>query len=114
MPRISTEEFRQLRRGNAHSCKISPTARVLLNIRLFAGRLLGWDHQPATERGAFATRLTTADPLESLVPPGTPVRNVNRFTRLYMSLIDPFRKHIVYPSLLLAIRTTWDRTFGAA
>jgi hypothetical protein len=42
------------------------------------------------------------------------VRNVNRFTRLYMSLIDPFRKHIVYPSLLLAIRTTWDRTFGAA
>jgi hypothetical protein len=29
-----------------------------------------------------------------------------------MSLIDPFRKHIVYPSLLRSVRATWDTTFG--
>jgi hypothetical protein len=153
---ITLNDF--LRRGNAHSCKMSPTARALLNIRLFAGRLLRGDRQPATDGEAFATRLTTADRLESLVPPGTPeglfrtvyrfeneqllelinrtahaaalsalvetanayrfyfgvyVRNISRFTPLYMSLIDLFRKHIVYPSLLRSVRA-WDTTFGAA
>ena len=40
------------------------------------------------------------------------VQNVSRFTRVYMALIDPFRKLIVYPSLLRSIRATWDRVFG--
>jgi hypothetical protein len=40
------------------------------------------------------------------------VRNVSRFTPLYMSLIDPFRKHIVYPPLLRTVRATWDTTFA--
>jgi hypothetical protein len=31
-----------------------------------------------------------------------------------MALIDPFRKLIVYPSLLRSVRTTWNRTFGTA
>jgi hypothetical protein len=31
-----------------------------------------------------------------------------------MSLIDPFRRLIVYPSLLRSVRTTWNRTVGAA
>jgi len=138
---------------------MSPISRALLNIRLFAGRVFGWDRQPATDGKAFATRLTTADRLESLVPPGTPeglfrtvyrfeneqllelinrtahaaalsalvetanayrfyfavyVRNASRFTPLYMSVIDPFRKHIVYPSLLRSVRATWETTFGAA
>jgi Protein of unknown function (DUF2867) len=152
---ITLNDF--LRRGNAHSPpKMSPIARALLNIRLFAGRLLGWDRQPATDEESFATRLTTADRFESLVPPGTPeglfrtvyrfeneqlrelinrtahaaalsalvetanayrfyfgvyVRNVSRFTPVYMSLIDPFRKYIVYPSLLRSVRATWDTTF---
>jgi hypothetical protein len=43
---------------------------------------------------------------------GVYVRNVNRLTPVYMSLIDPFRKHIVYPSLLRAVRATWIRVFG--
>jgi hypothetical protein len=40
------------------------------------------------------------------------VQNVSRFTRVYMALIDPFRKLIVYPSLLRSVRATWDRVFG--
>jgi hypothetical protein len=31
-----------------------------------------------------------------------------------MALIDPFRKFIVYPSLLRRIRTTWKHTFATA
>jgi hypothetical protein len=41
------------------------------------------------------------------------VRNVGRLTPLYMALIDPFRKLIVYPSLLRSVRTNWSRTVGA-
>jgi hypothetical protein len=44
---------------------------------------------------------------------GVYVRRVSRFTPVYMALIDPFRKWIVYPSLLHSVRATWDRTFGA-
>jgi len=29
-----------------------------------------------------------------------------------MTLIDPFRKLIVYPSLLRSVRATWEQTFG--
>ena len=45
---------------------------------------------------------------------GVYVRSVSRFTPIYMALIDPFRKLIVYPSLLRGIRAKWNRTFGAA
>jgi hypothetical protein len=45
---------------------------------------------------------------------GVYVRSVSRFTPIYMALIDPFRKLVVYPSLLRAIRAKWNRTFGTA
>jgi hypothetical protein len=45
---------------------------------------------------------------------GVYVRSVSRFTPIYMALIDPFRKLVVYPSLLRAIRARWNRTFGTA
>jgi len=41
------------------------------------------------------------------------VRNAGRLTPLYMALIDPFRKLIVYPSLLRSVRANWNRTIGA-
>jgi Protein of unknown function (DUF2867) len=41
------------------------------------------------------------------------VCNVGRLTPLYMAMIDPFRKLMVYPSLLRSVRTTWNQTFGA-
>ena len=45
---------------------------------------------------------------------GVYVRSVGRFTPVYMALIDPFRKLIVYPSLLRIVRATWNQTFGTA
>ena len=45
---------------------------------------------------------------------GVYVRSVGRLTPVYMALIEPFRKLIVYPSLLRSVRTTWDQTFGTA
>jgi hypothetical protein len=43
---------------------------------------------------------------------GVYVRSVRRFTPLYMTLIDPFRKLIVYPSLLRGVRARWNQAFG--
>ena len=45
---------------------------------------------------------------------GVYVSSVSRFTPVYMALIDPFRKLIVYPSLLRSVRATWKQTFGTA
>ena len=154
---ITLNEF--LQASSAHHCKLSPGARALLSIRLFAGRLLGWDREPARSKWeAFAMRLTDADRSKSLLPAGTPdglfrivyrfeneqlvelvnrtahaaalsalvetstayrfyfgvyVRNVSRLTPIYMTLIEPFRKFIVYPSLLRTVAATWTKTFGA-
>jgi hypothetical protein len=40
------------------------------------------------------------------------VRSISRFTPFYMALIDPFRKLIVYPSLLRSVRARWNQAFG--
>jgi hypothetical protein len=136
----------------------SPAVRTLLDIRFFAGRLLGWDREPApTAWETFTTGLTTSDRSKSLAPAGTReghfrvvyrfeneqllelinrtahaaalsalvetanayrfyfgvyVQNVGRFTPVYMALVDPFRKLIVYPSLLRSVRTSWIQAFG--
>jgi hypothetical protein len=45
---------------------------------------------------------------------GVYVRGVGPLTPIYMALIEPFRKFIVYPSLLRSVRTTWNQTFGTA
>ena len=45
---------------------------------------------------------------------GVYVCSVSRFTPIYMALIDPFRKLVVYPSLLSTVRATWDRTYPTA
>ena len=154
--RITLDQF--LQTGGTRPYTLSPVARALLRTRLFIGRLLGWDREPAsTAWESFTTRMTTADRSRSLVPAGTReglfrvvyrfeneqlleiinrtvhgaalsalvetengyrfyfgvyVRNISRFTPIYMSLIDPFRKRIVYPSLLRSVRASWDRAFG--
>jgi len=155
---ITLDEFLQAAGGRPFTP--SPVVRGLLNIRLFVGRLLGWDREPdATMMESFATRLTTADLSKSLAPAGTReglfrivyrfeneqllevinrtvhaaalsalvetangyrlyfgvyVRSVGRLTPVYMALIDPFRKLIVYPSLLRSLRSTWNQTFGTS
>ena len=156
---ITLDEFL---RTSAHTFPHTPSrvVRMLVDIRLFVGRLFGWDREPGTSAGeSFATHMTADDNSRSLVPSGTPdglfrvvyrfenemllelvnrtahagalsalvetanayrfyfavyVRNVGRFTPLYMALIDPFRKWIVYPSLLSSVRATWDQAFGTS
>jgi hypothetical protein len=155
---ITLDEF--LRTASTRLFTCSPVVRALLNIRLFVGRLLGWDREPAaTAWQSFATRMTTADRSRSLTPAGTReglfrvvyrfeneqllelinrtahaaalsalvetanayrfyfgvyVCSVSRFTPIYMTLIDPIRKLIVYPALLRTIRAKWNKAFGTA
>jgi hypothetical protein len=155
---ITLDEFS--RTANTRMCTLSPVARALLDVRLFVGRLLGWDREPAaTAWETFATRLTAADRSKSLAPAGTReglfrvvyrfeneqlleiinrtahaaalsalvetanaycfyfavyVRRVSRFTPIYMALIDPFRRLIVYPSLLQTVRAKWNKTVDTA
>jgi hypothetical protein len=42
------------------------------------------------------------------------VSSVNWFTPIYMAVIDPFRKLVVYPSLMRTVRANWNRAFGNA
>ena len=155
---ITLVEF--LRTTSGRPFTLSPIVRALLNIRLFVGRLLAWDREPAASAcETFATRLTSADRSKSLALAGTReglfrvvyrfeneqllevinrtahaaalstlvetanayrfyfgvyVRSVGRFTPVYMALIDPFRKLVVYPSLLRSVRTNWNQNFGTA
>jgi uncharacterized protein DUF2867 len=155
---ITLDEFS--RTANTRMCTLSPVARALLDVRLFVGRLLGWDREPAaTAWETFATRLTAADRSKSLALAGTReglfrvvyrfeneqllevinrtahaaalsalvetanayrfyfavyVRSVSRFTPIYMALIDPFRRLVVYPSLLQTVRAKWNKTVGTA
>ena len=44
---------------------------------------------------------------------GIYVRQLGWFTRLYMAIIDPVRRLVVYPSLLRSVRTRWIQTYGA-
>jgi len=44
---------------------------------------------------------------------GVYIHSVSRFTPFYMALIDPFRKLIVYPSLLRSVRARWNQAFNS-
>src|SRR5262245_13043829 len=61
-PGITLDEF--LRASGGRPFIPSPVVRALINVRLFIGRLLGWDREPrATAWETFTARLTTADRL---------------------------------------------------
>jgi Protein of unknown function (DUF2867) len=105
----------------------------------FATRLTDTDHSrslvaPGTRDGFFRVvyrfeneqlvelinRTAHAAALSALVETATAyrlylgvyVRSVSRFTPFYMAVIDPFRKLIVYPSLLRSVRARWNQAFG--
>jgi Protein of unknown function (DUF2867) len=42
------------------------------------------------------------------------VKAVSRFTSVYMALIDPFRRFVVYPGLIRALQQAWLRTHRAS
>src|SRR6266567_6034782 len=67
---ITLDEF--LRTAGTRPFSCSAVVRVLMSIRLFAGRMLGWDREPAANAGeTFATRLTNADRSKSFALAGT-------------------------------------------
>jgi hypothetical protein len=45
---------------------------------------------------------------------GIYVQPVGRITSLYMHLIDPFRRFLIYPAVLRFIRAAWSRGEAAA
>lgn len=67
---ITLDEFRR-RLTNALPFTPSPVVRALLGVRLFVGRIFGWD-RTASQRTSptFADRLTPADRARSLAPAG--------------------------------------------
>ena len=67
---ITLEEF--LRTASTRVFTGSPVVRLLLNIRLVVGRLLGWYREPvATTWETLATRMTAADHSNTLASAGT-------------------------------------------
>jgi hypothetical protein len=40
------------------------------------------------------------------------VKPVSRLTPLYMAVIDPFRRLVVYPALGKQIQQRWSRTYA--
>jgi hypothetical protein len=40
------------------------------------------------------------------------VKPVGRLTPVYLALIDPFRRFVVYPALIRDIQAVWARAFG--
>jgi Protein of unknown function (DUF2867) len=60
--------------------------------------------------GVLTALIETADAYRLYF--GVYVLSVSRFTPVYMALIDPFRKLIVYPSLLRSVRARWNQAFG--
>jgi hypothetical protein len=44
---------------------------------------------------------------------GVYVEPVSRFTGLYMALIDPFRRLVVYPALVRSVQRRWSLTYSS-
>ncbi|PYL79420.1 MAG: hypothetical protein DMF27_00920 [Verrucomicrobia bacterium] len=121
----------------ANNCLFTPSSlvRMLLGIRHFVGRFFDWDRKAGTQDGFFRVvyrfeneqlvelinRTVHVAALSTLVETATGyrfylgvyVRSVSRFTPFYMALIDPFRKMIVYPSLLRSVSAQWNQAFCA-
>src|SRR5215471_2368861 len=69
-PGITLDEFLRVR--SARPARLSLAVRTLLSIRLFIGRLFGWDRErTATMWETFAKRLTPVDHSKSLAVAGT-------------------------------------------
>jgi hypothetical protein len=137
----------------------NPLARALFGLRLWLGRLFGWD-RPEHDRieTSYLPRVSEAVRVRSAVPPGTKegafrllyllgheslseirnatvhaflcsalreepggyrlywgiyVKPVSRLTPLYMALIEPFRRFIVYPAIFRRIRRAWIERYQA-
>ncbi len=133
--------------------------RILFLLRLWLGRLFGWDravHEHAED--SYVKKLSDDQRDRSLVEPGTTdgpfrlvyvfpnevlgevrnatvhafscmticrtvsgyrfywaiyVKSVSRFTPVYMALIEPFRRFVVYPAILRRLRVSWVAVYAS-
>jgi len=137
----------------------SRIASVLFGVRLFLGRVFGWDRVPMRAEVSSMSRLSARDRHLSEILPGTrdgylivlyqfprealvETRNrtvhgylctalaptatgyrlywgvyvlpVSWLTRPYLMAIEPFRRFVLYPSMLRRIRRLWLETYGTA
>jgi hypothetical protein len=137
----------------------NPLARALFGLRLWLGRLFGWDN-PRHDRAeaSYLARVSESLRARSEAPPGTmeggfrllyllgqeslsEIRNatvhaflcaalreqpdgyrlywgiyvkpVSRLTPLYMALIEPFRRFVVYPAIFRRLRRAWIERYAA-
>jgi Protein of unknown function (DUF2867) len=137
-----------------------PVVQGLFGLRRRLGSLFGWDRpRPEWEAESFASRLSSADRTQSVIPQDTSfgpfsllygfpdeqlselrngtvhafsslsvratpggylaywaiyVRPVHRLTPLYMALITPFRRLIVYPAVIRNAQAAWGQLYGGA
>jgi len=137
----------------------SRIASVLFGVRLFLGRVFGWDRVPMRGEVSSMSRLSECDRHLSEILPGTrdgyfivlyqfprealvETRNrtvhgylctalaptatgyrlywgvyvlpVSWLTRPYLMAIEPFRRFVLYPSMLRRIRRLWLETYWTA
>jgi uncharacterized protein DUF2867 len=155
---ITLQEFLQRTRKTDMLRSVSWPVRALFALRVWLGRIFGWDKEPKRAGpSTFVERLTDEDRRRSGVPPGTSVgffhvvysfenevlreainrtvhaatlfallrtprgyrfyfavyvRRVSWITPIYMALIGPFRRWIVYPAILRQIQRSWSTAFG--
>ena len=77
---------------------------------VFAGESVAEIHNATVH--AFSAFALVAKPSGYLLYWAIYVQPVGRITGFYMALIDPFRRLVVYPSIIRQIRTAWSREFG--
>ena len=137
----------------------SPISRALFALRMWLGRLLGWD-RPEHDQAeiSYLPRVSEELRARSTIAPGTreggfrvlyllgeeslsEIRNatvhaflcsalraqasgyrlyfgiyvkpVSRLTNVYMALIEPFRRFLVYPAMFGRLRRAWMARYGA-
>src|SRR5260370_32609662 len=61
---------------------------------------------------AFASLSIRPTPSGYLAYLGVFVRPVNRFTKLYMGVIAPFRRLVVYPAIIRQMQSAWVERYG--
>jgi hypothetical protein len=102
--------------------------RMLVAVRRLLGRLFHWDGPGPLLRPLYElpnemlseARNATVHAFSCMALRRRPggyrlywaiyVENVSPLTPIYMAVIEPFRRFIVYPSILHSIRAAWTRT----
>ena len=113
-PGITLNQF--LESTDNGPCSLSPVVRILLFIRVFVGKIFGWDREWANSAAeTFATRLTAADHSRSLVTPGTRdgfFRVIYRFENEQLLEVINRTVHAAALSALVETPTAYRYYFG--